>query len=158
MADGHGGPRTPAKPAPVSGPGAGSRRTDGGPAQALRSLPDAKYGENKEFMGLQQAAGLAQAGGGPPAPSAAGGPGGGGAPQGNPPSAPVPLTAGTLRPNEPVTAGIDSGPGPGSSTLQLPDTTQAAWRTGRDAITAIAQSPSASPAVVALAARLKGAF
>jgi hypothetical protein len=29
MANGHGGPRTPANPAPVSGPGALSKRTDG---------------------------------------------------------------------------------------------------------------------------------
>lgn len=29
MANGHGGPRTPTNPAPVSGPGALSRRTDG---------------------------------------------------------------------------------------------------------------------------------
>jgi hypothetical protein len=41
-----GGYQKPSKPASVSGPGKLSRRTDGGPAQKLRDIPDAKYGEN----------------------------------------------------------------------------------------------------------------
>lgn len=63
MANGHGGHRTPSNPAPVSGPGALSQRTDGGPAdgQAVMRLPDAAYGESAEFEALQQGAPVHQA-------------------------------------------------------------------------------------------------
>ena len=54
MANGHGGYRRPTNPAPVSGPGALSRRTDG--RQPTRSLPNAKYGENAAFEAAQGAA------------------------------------------------------------------------------------------------------
>lgn len=47
-----GGPRRPTNPAPVSGPGAMSKRTDGGPAQKLRDLPDAQYGEAATYRDL----------------------------------------------------------------------------------------------------------
>lgn len=59
-AAGSGGPRTPSAPAPTSGPGALSKRTDGGPAQKLRDLPDAQYGEAATYRELQQSAPLAQ--------------------------------------------------------------------------------------------------
>lgn len=59
-AAGSGGYRQPASPAPASGPGAMSKRTDGGPAQKLRDLPDAQYGENATYRDLQQSAPLAQ--------------------------------------------------------------------------------------------------
>jgi hypothetical protein len=45
----------------VSGPGALSQRTDGGPGQPVRELPDASYGEAKEFREMQQGADMAQA-------------------------------------------------------------------------------------------------
>lgn len=91
----------------VSGPGALSRRTDGGAAQALQALPDAKYGENKDFQSLQQGAGLSQtpdlqAQPLPANPSA-----------GNV----VPASAPTNRPNEPVTSGASLGAGPGVSAI-----------------------------------------
>lgn len=98
-----GGYQKPSNPAPVSGPGAQSKRTDGGPAQALRELPDAQYGEAATFRADQQGAPLAQT------PSAARSPRparGGGAGS-NLPS----LGAPTGRPNEPVTAGLGGPPG-----------------------------------------------
>lgn len=49
-----GGYQRPSNPAPVSGPGAMSKRTDGGPVQKLRDLPDAQYGEAATFRDLQQ--------------------------------------------------------------------------------------------------------
>ena len=49
-----GGYREPANPAPVSGPGALSRRTDGRPN--VQSLPDARYGEQQAFREQQNAA------------------------------------------------------------------------------------------------------
>ena len=104
-----GGYRRPANPAPVSGPGRLSRRTDGGPSsktaiQGMREMSGGgKYGERKALREAQLDAPMA----------------------GNPviastpaikPSAPVsgPVTGlfdPTQRPNEPVTAGLLVGPG-----------------------------------------------
>lgn len=59
---GKGGYQAPEHPAPVSLPGAGSSRTDGGPSskQPIRSLPDAAYGANRDFVAAQQGAPLPQ--------------------------------------------------------------------------------------------------
>lgn len=117
MADGHGGMRTPAKPAPVSGPGKYARRTDGGPAQVLSAAPDQDYGQMKAQLDAQRVAPMAGTAPMPPA-----------APTGTPdqgaaPSAPAyqggAFNAPSSRPNEPVTAGVDIGPGPGSSALNF---------------------------------------
>ena len=103
-----GGYRQPNNPAPVSGPGALSKRTDGGategmtqPAQYISGLG---YGKGKETYDMQTAAPM----------------------QGNdipamPTPQAVPLSAPTMRPNEPGTAGIDRGPGPGSEAIRLPN-------------------------------------
>lgn len=99
MANGqHGGYRRPNNPAPVSGPGKLSKRTDGGPAdgQPMRDLPDAKYGENKAFREAQAAAPMS--GGGLPDLSGV-----------------VPMGAPSMRPDEPVSAGMPFGPGAGPS-------------------------------------------
>ena len=95
-----GGYRKPANPAPVSGPGALSQRTDGGPTQAPRYMSGMAYGENT--MSQQTAAPMA--GKAEPAPM----------------EMPTPLMAPTTRPNEPITSGIDLGDGPGSEALGLP--------------------------------------
>jgi hypothetical protein len=81
-----GGYREPAHPAPVSGPGALSQRTDG---QGVRRLPNAQYGESAQFEADQA-----------------------GAPMSNGPQA-TPFDAPTARPGEPVTAGAALGPGMG---------------------------------------------
>ena len=100
-----GGLHPPASPAMVSGPGALSQRTDGGPK--MGQLSDAKYGEQQAFQQIQGAAPL----GAPP-----------GAPA--PTQAPVQMPTGfgapTQNPNEPVTAGAAAGPGPGPGVLNLP--------------------------------------
>lgn len=112
---GRGGYQRPQNPAPVSGPGRLSRRTDGGPAaQNVADLPNAGYGENAEFTGLQAAAPMSAS----PPPSMAGrmAPGGMGAMLGGggaPAEPPVPLTAATQRPDEPLTAGAPFGEGVG---------------------------------------------
>lgn len=109
MADGHGGKRTPANPAPVSGPGQLSRRTDGGPAQKLRDVTGLPYGQNQDLNDAQAAAPLAQTvTPSPTTPDAQGG-----NPAGPPPNTVVPFSAPTQRPDEPVTAGAPLGPGPG---------------------------------------------
>lgn len=108
MANGHGGPRTPANPAPVSGPGALSRRTDGQPKM---TLPDPKYGEQSAFQAAQSAAPMAQAPGlGAPTPVPS---------PGNVPPI-TPIHAPTERPDEPVTAGAALGPGVGPQALGIP--------------------------------------
>jgi hypothetical protein len=84
-----GGYRAPSNPAPVSGPGALSQRTD---TQIPMSLPDPAYGEGQEFMDLQKAAPMPQE-----------------TPMVAPPRA---LTDPTDFPDEPVTAGAPFGPGP----------------------------------------------
>jgi hypothetical protein len=55
----HGGYRRPTNPAPVSGPGAHSRRTDG---QPMVDLPDAQYGENAAFQEAQAGAKISNSG------------------------------------------------------------------------------------------------
>ncbi len=88
---GKGGYQPPRNPAPVSGPGAMSKRTDGGPGskQAMRHVPTSDYGGSAEMDRVQQGApmrGEAQV---------------------------IPMDAPTMRPDEPVTAGAPFGPGPG---------------------------------------------
>jgi hypothetical protein len=111
----------PQNPAGASGPGPLSRRTDGGAAQALRQLPNAKYGENSQFQALQQAASLSASPSPQGAPMQA--PSGGGMQPGSLPPNPaagqvIPFSAPTQRPNEPVTSGAALGPGPGPTSPQ----------------------------------------
>jgi hypothetical protein len=103
-----GGYRKPGKPAPVSGPGALSRRTDGGPTQAAQRISSGgKYGERKALRELQSSAPMQ----GNPIPNTS-----------TPNIAPSPAQATpvspltklfdqTQRPNEPITAGMSFGPG-----------------------------------------------
>lgn len=90
------GYQPPANPAPVSGPGALSQRTDGGPGQTPMQLPDAAYGEQAAFQEIQAGAPMAEQ----PAPMPPG------------------LMGPTARPEEPVTTGVPVGPG--SNTLRTP--------------------------------------
>ena len=106
---GKGGYQQPSNPAPVSGPGALSQRTDGGavegmsaPTQGPKYMPGLGYGKGGENMANQQAEPLA----GNPIPNF---------------PAPVALSAPTQRPDEPVTAGINMGPGPGTEARALPN-------------------------------------
>jgi hypothetical protein len=62
-------------------------------------LPDAQYGEQQQFQDIQS-----------------------GAPMAGASSAPrTPFGAPTTRPDEPVTSGVDIGPGPGSASLGMVD-------------------------------------
>jgi hypothetical protein len=81
---GRGGTRTPRNPAPVSGPGALSRRTDRG--QPIRVAPGAPYGQRKALEDQQRAAPLASIGGTQPTV-------GGGAARGPMPSLTAPPSA-----------------------------------------------------------------
>ncbi len=102
----HGGYRKPTNPAPVSGPGAHSRRTDG--KQPVMDLPNAQYGEAAAFQDIQSAAPLAQTSS-PSGASSAGTPmlPGGFTGMGEP----------SQMPDVPVTAGASAGAGPGQDAL-----------------------------------------
>lgn len=99
-----GGYRKPNNPAPVSGPGSLSRRTDGGPGKPARQgameMPSSRYGEGTELQSLQTSAPMA----------------GNRTPVRKMPPV-TPLTAPTERPDEPPTAGMPFGDGPGPEVL-----------------------------------------
>lgn len=103
-----GGYRQPSNPAPVSGPGALSKRTDGGATEGMtqpqQQYTGFAYGENKGLTEQQSGAPMA----GNPFPMA-------GITQ---------LSAPTERPNEPITAGVNFGEGPGTEAMRgMPNTT-----------------------------------
>lgn len=113
MAEGRGGYRQPGQAAPVSGPGALSKRTDGpqgGGSQPVRVPTGGDYGSGTQLRDLQQAAPLsASQGGDVPAPANAD------------------ITAGLIgfnqpsqQPGTPVTAGADLGAGSSTAALNLP--------------------------------------
>lgn len=104
-----GGYRKPEKPAAVSGPGRFAKRTDGQPgSQPVRNLTGGPYGEGQEMAELQSSAPMSDTQGTP-------------APSGVPPvlagSGVVPMSEPTQNPDEPVTSGIDAGPGVGSEDM-----------------------------------------
>lgn len=139
MANGHGGYRRPNNPAPVSGPGALSKRTDG--RQPVRDLPDARYGENAAFRAAQQAAPMSQGQAGAP-----------GAPSLMPDlSGIVPMGAPTQRPDEPLTAGLSGGLGAGPSVPamgppQLSPEQRTRLQSYLPVLTVLASMPDADPA------------
>ena len=116
MANGQGGYRQPSNPAPVSGPGALSKRTDGGAVEGMTQPPKYMAG-----LGYGKGGNMEQQTGAPI--------------QGNDiPAMPMPnisLSQPSMRPEEPVTAGIDMGPGPGTEALKIPNMQYSASQTIR---------------------------
>lgn len=137
-----GGYQRPENPAPVSGPGAMSRRTDGQPIRDPGGLP---YGDNAELRSVQQAAPMAEAG--------------------RPVQQPrVPLTQMTPGlfdqsdyPAEPVTAGMPFGDGPGMpASDRLPNgPTRERLIASLPAMLRAAESPYVSPEFRALVAYIR---
>lgn len=143
MANGHGGQRTPANPAPVSGPGALSRRTDGGPGdpQATRIAPGGEYGSRQQMEAIQGGAPMQGGGGGT-----------------TPPPDVTPLGAPSARPDEPVTAGADSGAGPNSAAAGILNTQQQSMAQLRPVLRSLedmANMPGANAETRAIVRRLK---
>ena len=105
--DAWGGYRQPTNPAPASGPGALSQRTDGGATegmtQPVKEYTGLPYGENKAINDTQSAAPMA----------------------GDTFKSPLlDLMAPSQRPNEPITAGINAGEGGGTELMRgMPNTT-----------------------------------
>lgn len=90
----------------ASGPGKFSARTDSGSGTPEMRLGSIAYGEGKETQAIKSGAPLART---PDVQSQA--------LQARQISPAVPLTAPTERPDEPITAGMDMGAGPGSEVL-----------------------------------------
>lgn len=104
-----GGYQKPSNPAPVSGPGALSRRTDGGPTQGAKYMAGGRYGEGQALQEMQRSAPMAAAA----RPNVS-------APKMQPAMSPVTsIFAPTERPGEPLTAGMPFGEGPGPEALNL---------------------------------------
>ena len=141
-----GGPRTPTNPAPASGPGKLSARTDGGAAskQASRYIAGGDYGDGG-LMALQQSAPMAKTLGGASSPMPTGQPVQDSGPQ------VVPLTEPSQRPNEPVTSGAAAGAGPGPEALGLPPQAQQGGTSAKQVVQGLAAHPDASPALKQLA-------
>lgn len=104
MAENRGGYRQPGNPAAVSGPGALSQRTDGGAIdgakQPQQRYTGFAYGENSAINDQQAAAPMA-----------------GSAFNSSAFADLMPLDAPTARPDEPLTAGINRGDGPGTEAM-----------------------------------------
>ena len=137
----HGGVRTPENPAPVSGPGAHSRRTDGGPGakQVLSAAPDQEYGAMKQQLNDQRTAPMA---GATPLPPAAPVPTPGGGAVQAPAFSGSGFAAPSTRPDEPVTQGADAGPGAGPEAMSFASAPDPGKGTGQ--MTALLQRLSAT--------------
>jgi len=117
----------------ASGPGKYSKRTDG------MRLPSKEYGEGVETASIQSAAPMATTQGAAEQQLR------------KQPVQPIGMFEPTQRPEEPVTAGVDVGPGPGSSALmmnQQMDTTEDMdrLRSYLPALEVAAQNPKSSQA------------
>lgn len=143
MADGHGGYRAPSSPAAVSGPGALSARTDGGPSnfQPERIAPGGEYGSRKQMEAIQGGAPMQGGGGGT-----------------TPPPNLTPLDAPTARPDEAVTTGADAGAGADSAAAGILNTQQQSMAQLRPVLRSLedmANLPGANAETRAIIRRLK---
>ena len=144
MAQGGNRPTAPQNNYAVSATGGSGN----GGTQPAKAMTGGQYGENKDMMEMQTSAPMAAS---PTfAPSAA-------TPSmGRPQQAPtgqqvVPLDAPTQRPDEPLTTGLDVGPGAGSEVIYANDKTLASedrqrMLTALPTLSVLAESPSASNA------------
>ena len=133
----------------VSGPGTFAKRTD------LQYQPD-QYGAGVEMQAQKQGAPLATS------PDVRGATNTAvrqaAAKAANVPTQSVGLYDKSQRPDEPITHGVDIGPGAGSSILQIPNPVQGQYQTAYDMIQAWAQNPDASPTLQYLAQRIQQGF
>lgn len=146
---GRGGYQRPASPAAVSGPGALSGRTDGGPAdrQPIRPVPAAAHGDRQQLVALQEAAPMQVGGPAPPAlapapPGMAPGPAPG----------PVDVFGPSQRPEESVLAGAATDLAPGA-----PDPDMLLLAPHLPALEFMASQPGASPSSRQFVRRLRAA-
>jgi hypothetical protein len=150
-----GGYRLPSEPAMQSGPGSLSQRTDGGPAskQAARYMAGGDYGDGG-LMDIQTSAPMAAT---PDVKAAAPSEVAQAAMAPEMPQV-TPLTAPSARPYEPVTTGVDIGPGAGSEVLPTRAQVQGQYQNAYEMFNQLASNPNASPAMKYLAQRVGQVF
>ena len=139
-----GGYKKPNNPAPVSGPGALSKRTDGGPTQAAKYMPGLEQGQGQVNMANQLAAPLA----------------GTESVSNTMPALPplTPLTEKTQRPQEDISLGMPFGNTPGPEILNLPNATQTQYINAKSVIDDVASAADASPMMKYLSQRTGQVF
>lgn len=128
----------------VSGPGKYAKRTD-------LSYQSQSYGDGVAYDAAKSGAPLARA---PKSPMLSQAPV-------VPTANPIPTTGlydPTARPNEPITHGVDVGPGGGSDVLAMQDATAGQYQNAYDMFQAMAQNPNASPSLQYLAQRIQQGF
>ena len=132
----------------VSGPGKFAKRTD------LQFQPD-QYGQGVEMTQQMQGAPLAKAAATPSATNTD-------VRQAAMKAAPQPLTslyAPTERPQEPITHGVDIGPGAGSEALMMnPQQVDGQYQNAYQLFNQLASNPNASPTLKYLAQRIQQGF
>jgi hypothetical protein len=131
----------------VSGPGKYAKRTD--------RIPAASYGDQTELAQIASGAPIAKT------PDVKGMPMGQmeAAAANAPTQQPITsLYAPTARPEEPVTHGIDLGPGLGANVLNMPDQAQAQYTNAYELFNNLASNPDASPTLKYLAERIQQGF
>jgi hypothetical protein len=129
----------------VSGPGPYSKRTD------LAYKPDA-YGDGVAMQQQMSGAPLAEARKAPllsEAPVV---------PTGGAQASVTGLYEPTQRPDEPITHGVDIGPGGGSDVLAVPAQVQSQYTNAYDVFQTMASNPNASPTMKYLAQRIQLGF
>jgi len=111
------------------------------------------YGDGQALMDMQASAPMAKTNNPPAsAPASSMQAQASGQPTPQPQQPIVPLTAGTQRPNEPVTAGAATGAGPGISALGFtPGQMAPGGQTAKNQVQALASHPDASPELKNLA-------
>ena len=136
----------------VSGPGSFAKRTD------LQYQPD-QYGAGVQYDATKQAVPLATA---PATPHATKTQVRQAANQAvntaNNQAAITELYSPTQRPDEPITHGVDIGPGGGSNVLQMPNPVQSQYQDAIQLIQSLAQNPNASPTLQYLAQRIQQGY
>jgi len=129
----------------VSGPGPYAKRTD-------LAYQSQFYGDGVAYDAAKSGAPLARA---PKSPMLSQ------APQVTAPPIQQPVTGlfePTQRPDEPVTHGVNVGPGGGSDVLAMPDQAQSQYTNAYDMFTQMASNPDASPTLKYLAQRIQQGF
>lgn len=139
-----GGYRKPGNPAPVSGPGALARRTDGGPGDSTpeKLRGDGSYGQSKDLAEIQSGAQMQ----------------GQQSDQGLQPYSGAGFDSPSARPGEPVTHGADGGDGAGPEVLGIPDEDAGdvqALVAYLPVLEFMANRPNASPSTRAMIRRIK---
>ncbi len=113
----HGGHRPPRNPAPASGPGKLSKRTDGGPTQKIMTGTDAAYGDKTALVNQEKGAGMSQSPSIPSMNVPSGPPAGGGSAPAGQPYGGGAFNGPSTQPDVPITNGADIGPGAGAAAL-----------------------------------------